>query len=424
MNVSDLVEEHNFGVGDFLTSRNNSLLDVSDIVEILDIYVQEMYGKTQRKKFYKKKVEQVEHSLSPSGLKKVNDARKFIRRHVENSNRKLQRLSKIPPISKDPETDNYGFDDGPKDFIRKMQQWGEFPQNDRRYYLHMVFRFYLQEYHKHSVRNGLVIENPSYQYILDVLYPNGCANRFPPEFRRFLIDSSGRTFPTISLPVPMKGSSTQVDYSTNFEEFSHVSSLRRRIQEIVADWKDRGKGYQVYPSYLQKGDVNNKVIRERVCHCRKIKSVKEGLRKLRNVDVSKIESVVHDFPQCLTAYDEYMSHVFGTSGEQLRERMTFFMRNTYREFFRGIFSAKLVDDIYAASGADLDNFVQFHNFCDMQNKNVQIEKENLCRPLLMVLVEVCFLFDAYGNRRLGDEDPSKIIKDCVRDISDTSHVQK
>lgn len=48
-------------------------------------------------------------------------------------------------------------------FSRKFQEWGKYEDNDRRYYLHMIFRFYLNEYHKILVRNNLVIEYPSYQ---------------------------------------------------------------------------------------------------------------------------------------------------------------------------------------------------------------------------------------------------------------------
>ena len=416
INIDDIIEESDFKIGDFLRSRNASLVDISDIRELLEIYTKEINGKLKRKKYARTKVSRIENSLTPSGLKKVSDARKSIRLYIERSNKEAQMSSKIPPIEKKESTENYGFDDGPDEFIKKMQQWGNFPQDDRRYYLHMVFRYYLKQYHDSASKEGLVIQHPSYQYILDVLHPNGCSNKFPPEFRRFLIDSYGRTIRTNTLPVPVKGSSISVDYSTNFESDENVSLLRRRIQEIVHDWKERGSGYTVYPQYLQKGDINNNVIIERVCHAKKVKSVKEGLQKLKKakVNVKVMENILQESELWSEIYVKYMSHVFKTSGEQLKERMGFFMRSLYRDFFYKIHNFKLVDDMFSVSGADLNVYVSFETFCNPKPKSfLQLDKEEICRPLLMILVEISFLFYVYENKNLASEDHVEIIKNCV-----------
>lgn len=416
--IDDLVVRADFRHGDFLRTRKRAVGDVGDVREILKMYLKELSGDVSRKKFWKTKIQKVEHSLTPSGVKKLNDARKTLRMNVEASRKKVQRAEKLPPVQRD---DDYGFDDGPDVFIRKMQRWGEFPVEDRRYYLHVVFRYYFKEYHDHAVSAGVVVPHPSYQYILDALFPNGCANRFPPEFRRFLVDSSGRSITTVSLPVPLKGSSQEVTYVYNFEAIPNVSTLRRKIEAIVLDWKCRVQEYRVYPPYLCKGSPHNELIVEAECSARKVGIVKEGLKRLSCVNEEKLAAVAKEVPACLTAYDDYTAHVFKTGGEQLNERMGFFMRSTYRKIFFNLKDLDIMEDLFVASGAGMEVFVCFQSFCTKEFRgSMGFEKnESLCRALLMLIVDICFFFHAFDNRALAAEEPSKIIAKVVREIEDS-----
>ena len=414
--LRDLIARSDFqDTGDFLRSRNGAVVDVGDVREVLEIYEQELLGEVRRKTFSKKKVERVEHSLTPAGMKKLSDARKILRMHVEASRKKSQRSEELPPIPKEPLTEHYGFDDGPDEFIRKMHEWGNFPVHDRRYYLHMVFRYYFKRYHDQAVAAGAVIPHPSYQYILDTLYPNDCANRFPPEFRRFLDDSSGRTIVTVSLPVPLKGSATEVTYVYNFEASPYVSTLRRKIEAITREWVT--EAYEVYPCYLRKGNPHNDAVVERECYSRKIRAVKGGLRRLADVNLEFLESVGAKVPAAFVAHDEYMLHEFKTRGEQLKERMGFFMMSKYRRIFFELEQAALVETLFVASGAGMEVFVAFQTFCT-QKPNKGFEKdESLCRALLMVLVDVCFFFHVVKNRRLSDEDHVQVLRDFVESMT-------
>lgn len=406
--IENLIQQANFrDTVDFLRSRKTAVVDVADVRELLEIYARELRGEVRRKKFEKKKVQRVEHSLTPSGVKKLNDARKSLRMHLEATRKKYQRSEKVPPIQKEDLTEYYGFDEGPDDFIHKMHEWGNFPVDDRRYYLHMVFRYYFKAYHDHAVAARVVIPHPSYQYILDNIFPNKCANRFPPEFRRFLVDTAGRTITTVSLPVPLKGSASEVTYDFNFEFNPHVSTLRRKIESIITHWKSCS--YSVYPDYLCVGNINNDFVIQRDCYARKIVVVKEGLKRLVNVDIGKMESVGEKVPAAFTAYDEYMLHQFKTPGEQLNERMGFFMMSKYRQIFFELDS--LVESLFLVSGAGLEVLVVFQTFCT-QNA-VKVSEENLCRSLLMVVVDVCFLFHVVKNRGLEGEDPGQVLADAV-----------
>lgn len=416
--LRDLIARSDFqNTGDFLRSRSGAVVDVDDVRELLEIYEQELLGEVRRKKFNKKKIERVEHSLTPRGVKKLSDARKTLRMHIEASQKKKERSEKLPPIPKESLTEHYGFDDGPDEFIHKMHGWGKFPIDDRRYYLHMVFRYYFKRYHDRAVAAGTVIPHPSYQYILDTLHPNDCANRFPPEFRRFLDDSSGRTIVTVSLPVPLKGSSTEVTYDYNFETIPYVSTLRRKIEETTRDWVSRK--YKVYPSYLCKGDPQNESVVERECYSRKIRVVQRGLRRLVNVDLERIQSVGTRVPTAFVAYDDYMLHEFKTTGEQLKERMGFFMMSKYRRIFFELEESSFVENLFVATDAGMEVFVSFQTFCTQKakGKTMGFEKdENLCRALLMVLVDVCFFFHVVKNRELVDEDHVKVLSDFVGNL--------
>lgn len=420
--IQEVISQADFTMGDFLRSRHGRVVDVEEVREVLEIYERELResggnSTSARRKFSKTKVERIEHSLTPVGMKKLSDARKTLRMHIEASRRKSQRSERLPPIQVHVSTENYGFQDKPDDFVRKMQEWGSYPVDDRRYYLHMVFRYYFKQYHDYAVSALLVIPQPSYQCILDTLYPNDCANRFPPEFRRFLADSAGRTIAIHSLPVPLKGSASEVTYAYNFEAIPHVSTLRRKIESIVLDWKSSGpQKCQVYPPYLLVGNEHNKFIVERECFARRIDDVKKGLSRISDVDFSKLESVSLEVPAALTAYDDYTLHQFKTVGEQLNERIGFFMRTTYRNIFYALADRGLVDDLFVASGAGMDVLVAFQAFCTPRHKGstFSFEKdESLCRALLMVVVDVCFFFNVYKNQGLALEDSAKVIVDAV-----------
>lgn len=406
-----------FDMRDFLRTRKNRVVDVEDVRDALEIYQRQLLDddspQYSRLKFLKTKVQRIESSMTPAGVKKLNDARKTLRMRVEASRRRSQRSEELPPIQ---DGENYGFDDGPDEFIRKMQQWGEYPVDDRRYYLHMVFRYYFKQYHDHAVSSGVVIPHPSYQYILDTLLPNDCANRFPPEFRRFLDDSAGRKISVRSLPVPVKGSAREVAYDHNFEAIPHVSTLRRKIESVVLDWKS-GR-YEVYPAYLRKGDRNNEFIIERECHARKVRLVKEGLQRLVGVDLSKFQTVCAAVPTALTAYDDYTLHLFRTPGEQLIERMGFFMRSAYRNIFYALNENSMAEDLFEVSGAGMEVFIAFQTFCTYKAATGFEKDECLCRALLMVIVDVCFLFHVFKNRSLADEDPANVMKAAVEEIEE------
>lgn len=430
--LNDAIAEQRFNMGDFICSRSSPTIDVSDIRDILEVYVRQNRGEVLRKKYFKSKVDKIENALTPRGLKKLNDARKGLRIHMENANKYTQRCKEPPNIQKDPLIENYGFDDGPQPFILKMHNWGKFPLEDCRYYLHMVFRYFFKEYHDSAVAAGVVLEHPSYQFILDHLYPNDSANKFPPEFRRFLVDSSKRYIKTVSLPVPEKGSATNVEYGLNFEHNLAVCAARQKIQWVMTDWKRRLKNgdYEVYPPYLLVGNEMNSYITERLSFSCKVKEILEQLHRLEHsgVDESSLDKILLRCPKAGKAYGEYTSHRFKSGGEQLNERMGFFMRPGYRQIFYAIEEEGIEEDLFKATGSGMEVFLSFQAFCSpkkhRQTPMPHEKEEGMKRYLLMTIVDVCSLFYAFTNRATAtNNSPGMIIRDAISRVTNETKTQ-
>jgi hypothetical protein len=410
--MEELVSQ--FDEKDFLHSRNKSVAGKDDVVTALKIYQDELEGNISRKKNSQRKVLRIESSMTLRGVKKLSDARKTLRMRMQEGERKLQR-----ELLTSGGNSEINFDKCPLAFMQQMQLWGQYPTDDRRYYLHMVFRFYLKDYHDHVARLGSVIQNPSYQYILDALHPCGSASKFPPEFRQFLRDAAGRKIEIRSLPVPVKGSANQVSYDHNFEAIVEVSELRRKIESFTLEWKTDKYKNPVYPRYLWVGSPNTQQILDGESFARKVNLIRQGVRRLGDVDLSKLKEFCNKVVAANTMYEDYNSHVFKATGEQLRERLGFYTVPKYREVFYALSDHSLVEDLFKSSGANMDVFFGFKTFCTKKALGIDVilgKDENLCRSVLMVMVDVAMFFYVVQNLALAEMDPLGALKGAVTRI--------
>lgn len=397
-----------FDEKDFLHSRNKTVAGNDEVALAIKLYQDELEGNIARKKFSKNKVKQIEGSMTLRGVKKLNDVRKTMRMRMQASERERQRQQMLLPIVAEEET--------PLRFMKKMQIWGEYDVDDRRYYLHMVFRFYLKEYHDEIAREELVIPHPSYQYVLDALYPCESASKFPPEFRQFLRDAAGRHIEVRSLPVPLKGSSNKVTYDHNFEAEPQVSTMRMKIESITRQWKTGKFADPVYPRYLWKGNPGNVVIKKAESLAQKVKFIQRGIQRLGNVDLSKVDDFCDRVPEASTIYEEYTSYTFKTTGEQLRERLGFFTVFANRKVFYSLLDSGLVEDLFEASRANIDVLVGFQTFCSRKAQGFEVilsSDDSLCRSLLMVIVDVSMFFYVVRNRAIAEKNPLTIVREVV-----------
>jgi len=430
--VERSLEKNKFDYTDFTVSRKPgkvgsgiSTISICEIHEILTIYVKNMVGSNDRKKASSRKVTYVEKFLTSSGTRKLSDARCSIRIYIREDTIKNERTGSSTAIwdtscIKKPKEIVTESQEEVELFISTIHSWGESPENDRKYYLHMVFRYYLNRYHSKASSMGVVLEYPSYQNILDILVPNGCATRFPSEFRRFLVDTEGRTFKMETLPVPSKGSGTEVKYDYNFELVPEVTTMRRKISSTFIKWEgllSTGKSI-IYPKYLHVGDVGNKSVLISISNVKTCEVIRKAMGKLKNLSEESMYKVLEETPGIGEIYMTYMERNFTSPGEQLRERIGFFMMSRVRKMFICVKKHGVLDDIFENNGVSTENYVPFSNFCTLDRQLLSVDRDSgISRSLLMLLIDVSFIFYTLKNKELGEVDPSSILRDAIEEIN-------
>ena len=393
---------------DYTTSRTTGGRNIDtgsycDINEILEIYVQDLMGENERKKASDKKVRELENLLTKDGLEKLFVARSKIRSIVRSIKRQEEQNAPVLYINKWESEELQQMskigDSGIECYFLQIQEWGKYPENDARYYLHMVFRYYLYQYHKEAVNRNLIIEYPSYQNILDTVIPNGCKSGFPPEFSRFLDDSGGRKVPIYTLPVPHKGCGKKASFEINFEKNEEVSIVRRIIYSKFREWlSDLNLDKCIYPHFLHRGNDENQEIQLGFNRMKETERIRSDMHLIINIDESKLEKLVKDCPEFKNLHKKYVEYNFVTQGEQLRERFGFFLIN--RQLFSVLGKYKLMEELFG--GKRMDIFTYFSTFCTKNKSISTIEKdESICRELVVLLTEVAYKIHIFCNKDMG-----------------------
>lgn len=430
--VNKCLDDVKFTPRDFITSmrpgkgvdKGSPNISTHEVREILLIHAKNVGGCNDRKKSTERKVSYTEQFLTPTGSKKLSDARNIIRVHLHEESIRRERLDETPVCSwETPHVREMSEMRGETrsdvhTFIKTMQSWGKSPQNDRKYYLHMVSRFYLQKYHTCMSDAGIVLGFPSYQYILDTVDPCGCETRFPSEFRRFLVDTEGRSFKTVNIPVPVKGSGTDVRYDVNFELIPEVAAMRRKITSTFRRWRDDGLETRtsiVYPKFLLVGDSGNSRILEAVSKAETCKLIRKSLPRIEGICEQKMSATLQKHQKMGRLYEEYTKTVFRTHGEQLRERFGFFMMMSVRNMFATFKNEGVMDELFENNrDIGMEKYSPLDTFCTPGRSLMAIERdEDVCRSLLMLLVDVSFIYYVFKNKVLAEDDPSVILNEAI-----------
>ena len=402
--MEEIINSVRFNIYDFITKRNmkNKSIPISTICDIQDVLNEYVDDLKQQKsnKITIKKMSTIEKTLTLSGVQKFNSVKiklrnEYSKQKITNSPEKIESIDE-------------NFKSNQIIFSRKFQEWGKYDDNDRRYYLHMIFRFYLNEYHKILVRNNLVIEYPSYQAILDHMYPNGCKNGFPPEFISFLNNRADNEFKINSLPVPVKYCGKNVTYDNNFEDDPEVSSFRSNIYKTFLIWNEHIKnGICFYPDYLLKGNKNNEIIKESYCENLRNNEMKVFSHKVEYVHDSIFDAILNKEPSIKNLYLKYNTHNFTSKGEQLKERLGFFVLNRKKFYcFKGY-----IEHFFNRSDSKTDVFLDFNNFC---NPNFVYSPSEYNRDILLFFHELVYMFHVYSSR---DKMNMNSLRECILSLS-------
>ncbi|AAR26909.1 FirrV-1-B34 [Feldmannia irregularis virus a] len=351
----------------------------------------------------------LEDRLTPRGLKKLLDLKISIRLRVAQDMREKQRTEAIPAMTQPLE---FPLDDA-DGFTTVLQKWATMPEDDPKYYLHMVFRFYMKDYHDFLVNKGQVIFYPSYQTILDILYPSDAAIAFPPEFRAFMKDAHSRSLETPYTPLPVKGDAKKVSLQYNFEALPDVATQRRYIERVFDIWKQTS--FCTYPTYLCTGKPGCGYVENQFIYFRKIKRVKKEMEKLVNFPretLAKLDTLVCKYPLVHEVYLDYAKNSSQFSSE--RKQFRRIMLQKFRKHFvmckeLGIHSdlaRHVVERNSLLSAAPvLDHALQdFEKYC---TKKIRVYySESSVGTFLALTQGVLSLLECYGLKHLALMDES------------------
>lgn len=405
--VDDVVYAKQFGKSDFLQQQKQPLADEEDVAEVIRAYAGRLAGDNGRRKYNSSKAGKLEAMLTPAGRRKYNDCKIDVRVRIEAITRKRQKKENIPPVDRP-----YVVPEAAWALIETMQEWGDSPEDDAKYYLHMVFRYQLRLLHDALVKKDRVLQHPSLQCILDVMHPNASCSKFPPEFKRFMLDCSERSVTVTSLPVPKRGSAKDVTYGNNFESSPAVSALRRKLQKTIVRWS-----YQnVYPRYLIRGREGNDAIVRAVAASAVARERQKITTRTRDESKQVISRVVESVPAAAGIGARYAKRTNKTSGERLKERLGFFLRPSVRDVFAAIKKGGFVEEVFDLSRSSSDHFRNFDSYCTADLPLPFLDSDtdgNESRKLLLLLESVVFLFDVARNSPERASNPDDVVREAI-----------
>lgn len=403
--VDRVMQSKQFGRSDFLEQQHTPLADEEGVEAILQAYVAQSAGGSQRrKKSNENKARKVEALLTGAGLRKLRDCKIEIRLRMEANSKEKEKREAMPPVDS-----TYGVQvDAPWLLIEKMQAWGNCKEDDPKYYLHMVFRYQMMLLHKALVRDAQVLQYPSLQCVADVMFPNTSSSNFPPEFKRFMTDCSERKVCIASLPVPKRDDAKRVTYTNNFESLSDVATVRRKLQKVMTHWRCA----DVYPTYLKLGREGNSVIIDAFDKSARAKRVTNSVTCDQRRVMGKVAAAL---PPIASIAEDYLSCMSATRGERLQERIIIFLRPSIRNVFVSVNANGFLEEVFGLTRGDCDDFQRFTLYCNAETPLRFLDCDTVSRSVLLLLESIVFLF-AFGLESL-DVDPDDTVREAIRTLT-------
>lgn len=387
---------------DFVHCNSKTMISENDIKAYLQAYKTDLEtGVSQEATSCLFRV--FEEKLTPRGLKKLTDMKSTLRYLHEKHKTELEKQDQIPCT--DASSEYHIMNISPEHFVTLLQTWGQDDQDSPKYYLHMVFRFYMVDYHKYLVQKDRVVDTPSYQFVLDSIYPSESVSKFPPEFRNFLRTVEGRSVVTAITPVPVKGNAKDICWRNNHENLRDVSICRRRIERTIADWKHND--LCVYPAYLSKERAISTFVKTQILFAKEIGQVKKKLLELHGHPLlAKLDALLKRYPHSKNMYESYMSTGFKNQGEQLKERFDRIMRADIRWIFIACYEfdihMDLANTVVSSRQYTFDKSA-WTRYCSTLKVKIRFGTVT-ARHLTLLVESILFLLECYGKRHMCSAD--------------------
>lgn len=303
-----------------------------------------------------------------------------------------------------------------KKFFCMLHRLGGCDEEDPRYYIHMVYRYYMNNLHRKLADDNAVLRFPSIQKVMDVKKPVNTVGSTPPEFRMFLKHAKGNAVTVVTLPVPSKEKANEVVYRYSFEkEVVWVPVMRCRIFDVFTELGSRDSSrvaQEIYPKYLVKGEggsvEGNRTVVTTLARSIEINGLMQTLSNAEKVSPETkklLRKVLLIDPRVCGIFTRYNNHPFLTEGEQLRERLGFLLQSSVRGVFRYIAKklSNFCNDIYAGLSMPYATMDVFVEYCTTKNSmKYQQRSETTWREFVINVRKICCILHAWSRK--GDVD--------------------
>lgn len=368
---------------------------------------------------YKAISKKIENWSTANGRKKLSGAKKVIRVRV---NDKATKVCGRPDslgvfVSDADDMASIYTDTDYKRIVCKLHKLGMYPQDNPRFYIHMVYRYYMNDFHKHLAEMDKVIRFPSIQKIMDIKLPLNCAVSIPSEFRMFVKAAKGNKVSAVTLPVPSKTTADEVVYGYDFESaVPWVPVMRARIFEMFVELRASASPplfRQIYPKYLVKGDAGciegTKVIVDALARSIEIENLAQTLHRFRHIGPQTrelMDNVLWLNPGIADIFPRYNNHQFLAEGEQLPERVGFFSQESVRGVFRNVTATipSFCNDIYTGLKISYMAMDAFAEYCTTKNCIIFKKRgEEVWRNFVIDMQKVSSILHAWNRKGEVDQ---------------------
>ena len=422
------LERECFADNDFM-GKKGDIVSIAELVEGMAFYATTMgYSPSawepapsptfdnfaRRPGVYKTLLKKIDNWATSSGVKKLSSVKKLVRIRVSDKMKKVCEKPNALGVFDDAAdmATIYG-DTDLKSIIHGLHLLGKYPQQDPRFYVHMVYRYYMNEFHKQLANEDKVLRFPSMQKILDSTKPIDCIGAIPAEFRTFVKSSRGNTVSTVTVPVPSKTNANEVVYTHNFEaDVPWVPVMRAMIFGLFVNMNHRFR--EIYPRYLVRGEggckKGNSAVVAALARSIEIEDLVQTLQGFQSVSVytkDLLDQMLSIDYRVSGIFPRYNSHSFPGEGEQLHERLGYLHQDSIRGVFQRIASKTSSDfcsNIYSGLKIEFKTIEVFKEYCTTKTfMAFKRRDEGEWRQFIVDTTKICCILHAWSRKSDADE---------------------
>lgn len=421
------LQREGFADNDFM-GQSGDIVSIAELVEAMAFYATTMgYSPAaweptpsptfdnfaRRPGVYKTLLKKIDNWATLNGCKKLSSVKKLIRIRVSDKMKKMcEKPNALGVFGNSADMATIYGDTDHKSIIHSLHLLGKYPEKDPRFYIHMVYRYYMNEFHKQLANEDKVLRFPSIQKILDITKPIDCIGAIPAEFRTFVKSSRGNSVSTVTIPVPSKTNANDVVYTYNFEAaVPWVPVMRAMIFDLFVNLNSRFR--EIYPRYLVRGEggceKGNRAVVAALARSIEIKDLVQTLQDFQSVSVytkDLLDRMLSIDSRVADIFPRYNSHPFLGEGEQLHERLGFLHQDSIRGVFRRIASktSDFCTDIYSGLKIEFKTIEVFKEYCTTKTfMAFKRRDEGEWRQFIVDTRKICCILHAWSRKSDADE---------------------